>query len=201
MNRSSFIKLSILILLYSNNDYLSKAGLTNIPGRAAVFPSYARKPSAFCRQVLLTYFCRIFIMRKFIIDTCVWRDFFEDRVSREGRHIGMDAFGAFLRVLKKDDMIIYSDLFVSELKSDYGEEEIENWLGFLFACGRLVRISPTKEETCEAAALSRDREIPFGDCIFAVMARNHGATVVTRDRHFFKNLRDITKAIRPEELY
>jgi predicted nucleic acid-binding protein len=113
----------------------------------------------------------------------------------------MDAFGAFLRILKKDDVIIYSDLFVSELKSDYGEEEVENWLGFLFACGRLVRISPTKEETCEATALSRDRDIPFGDCIFAVMARDNKAIVVTRDKHFFENLSDVIKAIRSEELY
>ena len=51
----------------------------------------------------------------------------------------------------------------------------------------------------EAADLSKKHNIPLGDAVHGVLARDANAVMVTRDRHF-RNLEDISKHYKPEEL-
>ena len=83
-----------------------------------------------------------------------------------------------------------------ELSKDYGLPEIQRMLGLI----KIRAIPITKQEFVEARQLSREKDIPFADCLNAVQARNHHAILVTRDHHFFNELKEITPAVKPEDV-
>ena len=139
-------------------------------------------------------------MAKYLLDTCIWRDFYEDRVSRKGTLLGEHATKLFTRIIKERDTIIFSEALVWELKRDYEEDNIMDMLNLLFFNNVLVRIEIVKEEFLEAKQLSKERKLPFIDCLNAIQARNHKAILVSQDRHILSNLSDITQAKRPEEI-
>ncbi len=138
--------------------------------------------------------------KKYWLDTCIWRDFYEDRFSKAGNPLGEYATNAFMKILKKRDKILFSESLVRELSRDYGEKDINDMLNLLFMGGTLIRVEITKEEYLEARELSEKRKLPFVDCLNAVQARNHNAVVVSQDEHFTKNLSDIVKVIKPQDL-
>lgn len=139
-------------------------------------------------------------MQKFYLDTCIWRDFYEDRFSRSGKPLGKYATELFMNIIKNKDKILFSESIIFELRRDYSIEEIKNMLSLLFFDGILIRIDITPEETAEARLLSEKRGLPFIDCLHAVQAKNHNAIMVSQDEHFIKNLSDITKTVKPEQL-
>lgn len=63
----------------------------------------------------------------------------------------------------------------------------------------IKRIHPTKLEGEEARRLVIQRDVPFGDALHAILARNHEALLVSMDRHFDK-LKDVTQAKVPRDL-
>ncbi len=138
--------------------------------------------------------------KKYWLDTCIWRDFYEDRFSKAGNPLGEYATNAFMKILKKRDKILFSESLTRELSRDYGEKDINDMLNLLFMGGTLIRVEITKEEYQEARELSEKRKLPFVDCLNAVQARNHNAVVVSQDEHFTKNLSDIVEVIKPQEL-
>ncbi len=135
-----------------------------------------------------------------LIDTCIWRDFHENRFGKSGRPIGKYAADLFMNILKNKDNILFSIALVWELKKDYDEKDINDMLNLLFINKTLLRIDITKEEYKEAKKLSEERNIPFIDCLNAIQARNHKAIMVSRDEHFINNLSDIIKPVRPEDI-
>ena len=136
----------------------------------------------------------------YLLDTCIWRDFYENRFSKMGRPLGKYATELFMRILKNKDKILFSEALFLELKRDYGQEDIKDMLNLLFLNKTLVRIEIIKEEYLEAKNLSQKRNIPFIDCLNAIQARNHKAIMVSQDDHYFKDLADITKSIKPEQI-
>jgi len=106
----------------------------------------------------------------------------------------------FFKIIKNKDKILFSNTLILELKKDYKKEEIYNMLNLLFLNKILIRINITKEEYKEAKELSKKRNIPFIDCLNAIQARNHKAIMVSQDKHFFQNLFNITKPLKPEEI-
>lgn len=137
---------------------------------------------------------------KYLIDTCVWRDFYEDRFSKSGNPLGKYATILFLEIIKNKEQIIFSESLIWELKKDYNENEIKDMLSFLLFTKVLINIEITKEEYLEAKKLSQERNIPFVDCLNAIHARNHAAIMVSQDAHFFENLSDIVKPVRPQQI-
>lgn len=131
------------------------------------------------------------------IDTCIWRDFYEDRFSKIGNHLGEYATKFFMKVLKNKDKILFSESLVWELKKHHTIGEINNMLNIFVFAKVLIRVDIKAEEVQEAKELSQKRNAPFTDCLIAVQARNNNAIVVSQDRHFFKDLMDIVKAVRP----
>ena len=73
-------------------------------------------------------------------------------------------------------------------------------LNLLFLSKILKRIEITKKEHLEAKKLSRERNIPFLDCLNAIQARNYKAIMISQDNHYFEKLSDITKTIKPQEI-
>ena len=136
----------------------------------------------------------------YLIDTCIWRDFYENRFGKSGRPIGKYAIDLFISILKNKDNILFSMALVWELKKDYDEKYINDMLNLLFINKTLLRIEITKEEYKEAKKLSEERNIPFIDCLNAIQAKNHKAIMVSRDEHFINNLSDIIKSVKPEDI-
>ena len=134
---------------------------------------------------------------KFYLDTCIWRDYFEDRFSKSGRPLGEHAAKLFLRIVKNHDKILFSESLIWELKNKYTLDEINQMLNLLFHSGVLERIQITKEEFKEAKTLAQKRNIPMVDCLQAIQARNHGAILISQDKHIIENLKDIAKTRRP----
>ena len=131
-------------------------------------------------------------MVEYLVDTCIWRDFYEDRISKSGRLLGTEANMFFQKILKnKKDLIPFSEIIVAELLKDYKKEEVFEMLELLELSGKLKRINISKEEHIEAKILSSTRNLPYADCLYAVQARNNKAILITQDKHFFNNLNDI----------
>lgn len=137
---------------------------------------------------------------KYLLDTCIWRDFYENRFSKSGKPLGKYATNLFMKIIKSKDKILFSESLVWELKKDYEEKEIYDMLNFLSITKILIKIEITKKEYLEGKELSQKRDLPFVDCLNAIHARNHKAIMVSQDQHFFQNLSDITKPIKPEDI-
>ncbi len=139
-------------------------------------------------------------MAKYLLDTCVWRDFYENRRGRNGRHLGEIAAKLVLRLIADKSIILFSDALIYELSKYFKEKEIEEMLAMLLMNKALVKIMVTAEEFRETKRLSTERNIPLIDCLNAVQARNYDAILVTQDKHILNELSDIKKAVKPEEL-
>jgi predicted nucleic acid-binding protein len=136
----------------------------------------------------------------YFIDTCIWRDFYENRISISGRHLGKEASELFMLIIRKKDRILYSETLIWELKKDYQEHDIKSMLNFLFLGGILQHVEISKEEYEQARKISEERALPFVDCLNAIQARNHNAIMVSQDRHFTVDLNDIIRTKRPSEI-
>jgi predicted nucleic acid-binding protein len=139
-------------------------------------------------------------MAYYLLDTCIWRDFYENRFNYSGKNLGEEASNLFKKIINTKSKILFSESLYLELKKDYSLSDITNMLNLLFYSSILIKIEITKEEFNEAKKLSKERNLPFVDCLNAVQARSHNAIMVSRDKHFFKNLKDIVKTQRPSEL-
>jgi predicted nucleic acid-binding protein len=138
--------------------------------------------------------------KKYLIDTCIWRDFYEDRIDNAGKLLGKIAAELFFNIISHKDIIIYSEALIRELKNDYPETEINDIFGLLLNNKLLNRIEITNEEYLAAKRISIERNIPFIDSLNAIHARNHNAILVTRDKHYFENLSDIIIPYKPEDI-
>ena len=65
--------------------------------------------------------------------------------------------------------------------------------------GLLFKVPIKKEQFQEAAKLKRERKLPFADVLHAIIARDNGAVMVTRDVHF-EDFEDIVMIRKPEDL-
>lgn len=136
----------------------------------------------------------------YLIDTCIWRDFYEDRLSKAGRPLGKYAADLFMKILKNNSRILFSESLLWELKKDYDEKDVNDMLNLLFMNKTLMWIEIKKEEYLEAKRLSQERSIPYADCLNAIHARNHKALMVSQDDHYLKDLADIVKTVKPEQV-
>jgi predicted nucleic acid-binding protein len=137
---------------------------------------------------------------KYLLDTCIWRDFYENRRSRSGKPLGAYASDLFMKILRRNDKIIFSESLLWELKKDYEENDVKDVLNILLISNVLIKVEITKSEYEEAKRLCYERNVPFVDCLNAIHARNHKAVLVSQDAHFFEKLNDIINPVRPEEI-
>ncbi|MBU2589492.1 MAG: PIN domain-containing protein [Nanoarchaeota archaeon] len=138
--------------------------------------------------------------KRYLIDTCIWRDFYENRFSKSGKPLGEYASKLFLKILKNKNNILFSETLILELKIDYSLKEINFMLQIFFFNNALIKIKITPKEYKEAKNLSMERELPLVDCLTAILARNYNAQMISQDKHFFINLKDIVKTIKPQEV-
>ena len=137
---------------------------------------------------------------KYLVDTCVWRDFYEDREGFKKEKLGFFATKFFKIVLKKKHKIIYSKALIKELKIAYDKVSINQLLSLLIAVKVLELVEIKEQEFKEAKNISKKLNLPFVDCLNAVQARNHRAILITQDKHFFYHLKDICVVKRPQDI-
>ncbi len=138
--------------------------------------------------------------KRYLIDTCIWRDYFEDRVGRNKNPLGKYAKKFIFNIMKKKDEILFVSKIIQELKNNYEDKEIQDMMTILSMLVKIEWIEVTKKQFEEAEDISRNRNLPFPDCLYAVLARDNKAIMITQDNHFFKNLTDIANIKRPQEL-
>jgi predicted nucleic acid-binding protein len=136
----------------------------------------------------------------YLVDTCIWRDFYEDRVSKTNAPIGKFASEFFMKVLQRKDTILFSEGLLRELGVDFSKKDINDMLTVFMYSNILMRIDITESDFLEAEKLALERNLPKIDCLNAIHARNYNAVLITRDRHYFENLQDIAFPLKPEQV-
>lgn len=137
------------------------------------------------------------MVTKYYLDTCIWIDYFENRVDNF-RPLGDWALDLLKKIIKDNDLIIYSDLAEEELLSFYNKNKIED-LMFFVPKKLLIKINSDKLQLKEAITTGRKLKIPVKDVLHAILARDNNAIFVSRDKHFYELANQLTIK-KPEEL-
>ncbi|MFH1752478.1 MAG: PIN domain-containing protein [archaeon] len=134
----------------------------------------------------------------FYLDTCIWRDYFEDRKDNF-QPLGMFAFQFLKECFEKKKLILVSKIVERELLEYYSKERVTEV--FANYAEIIVWVEYSKEEEIEAYSfwLKTNKKFPFSDVLHSIIARNHKVTLVTRDKHFEEI--GIIKPKLPEELF
>ncbi|MBC8501468.1 MAG: type II toxin-antitoxin system VapC family toxin [Nanoarchaeota archaeon] len=134
--------------------------------------------------------------QKYYLDTCIWRDYYENR-SDKFRPLGEWALELLNLIIKNKDEILVSELVIKELGTEYSKGRIKD----LFEInGVTILFIPTlQQQRFEAIKLSQKRKVHASDALHAVLARDNKAILVSRDNHFLELL-DIVDVKKPEDL-
>lgn len=133
---------------------------------------------------------------RYYIDTAIWRDLHENRKDKS-KQLGELAFEFIRKIRTNKEKIIYSDFVVEELSHAYDRQTIDKI--FRNVSGVLEKAETNQKHVKEAAALSEELNIPFGDALHGILARDNNSIMVTRDHHF-KKLSHKIIVKKPEDL-
>ena len=134
---------------------------------------------------------------KYYFDTSILLDFIEDR-DEPNLPKGEWAHELINKIIKMDAKLLYSDHNLIELEvAGYSSYEIDNIFSKIKSI--LVFVESTEKQFGKAKDLSLKRNIPKGDALHSLIARDNKAILVTLDKHFRK-LEDIAKPNRPQDL-
>lgn len=131
------------------------------------------------------------------MDTSIWIDLYEDRKGYKGEPLGDYAWDFLAFIKATNSKIVVSTFLLKELASKYSLDEIRG-MTFLFE-NMMLKVGVSDSQAKEARILSKERNLPFGDAIHAVVARDNNALLVSRDRHFIL-LADICNVAPPEKI-
>lgn len=138
-------------------------------------------------------------MRRFYIDTAIWRDYFEDR--RDGiRPLGEFAFQFLKKCTETGAEIIVSDTVVSELEIRFSKEQVKEIFSSFAGIIRNVAANSAQVSEAREEWLKRKKQLPFKDVLHAIIARDNNSVLVTRDKHFFGLLASIVQVEKPEDI-
>ena len=133
-------------------------------------------------------------MEQFYFDTSIWIDIFDQRGEN-----GEYAAALVEKILANDWMILYSDMVTIELKQiGLSDHELLRIFG-IAKPDHLRRVHMANAHMTQSKKIAKPLRIPWGDALHAMLAREHGAQLVSRD-HDFEKLKHITTAKKPEDL-
>lgn len=134
---------------------------------------------------------------KFYIDTSIWIDLYEDRKGYNLEPLGDFALKLFAMVQAKENKLVISDILIRELEGYYSLEEINGMMKPFEAI--IEKVISTKEQRKQARYLAEQRNLPPGDVLHSLIARDHNLILVARDNDFRK-LEDLSVYHKPEDL-
>ena len=134
---------------------------------------------------------------KYYFDTSIWLDLFENR-DEPNLPKGKLAISLLNKIIKEGGKIINSEIVKNEMIAiGYTKYEIEAL--FMQFKKIILWVYSNKKQFGKAKDLSKKRDVPIFDALHAIIARDSGAIMVTRDKHFEKLL-DIANYKKPEEI-
>ena len=134
---------------------------------------------------------------EYIIDTSIWVDLYEDRKGYNNEPLGDYAFKLLVKIKANEKVIVLTDFLIKELETLYSVAEIN---GMFKPFEKITKkITDTEKQRQKPKKFAKERGVPAGDVLHAIVARDNDLILVTRDRHFRK-LEDISKHYKPEEL-
>ena len=134
---------------------------------------------------------------EYIIDTSIWVDLYEDMKDYNNEPLGNYAFKLLVKIKAKESAIVLTDFLIRELETIYSVAEIN---GMFKPFEKIIKkIIATEKQWEEAKKIAKERDVPAGDALHVIIARDNNFILVTRDRHF-RELEDISKHYKPEEL-
>ncbi len=133
----------------------------------------------------------------YYLDTCIWRDFAENRTDGS-RPLGEWARAFLKKAFADRHSLVWSVVVERELTGVPQHSHILKIRQEFEAAGLIVTVSHTYAQLREGAILSRDLRVPLDDALHAVLARDADAVLVTRDAHF-QRLRAVVLSAAPEE--
>ena len=137
------------------------------------------------------------MIEEYLIDTSIWVDIYEDRKGYNNEPLGDYAFKLLVKIKAKESAIALTDFLIKELETLYSVAEIN---GMFKPFENIIKkIISTEKQREEAKKIAKERGVPAGDALHAIVARDNDIILVTRDRHFRK-MEDISKHYKPEEL-
>lgn len=134
---------------------------------------------------------------RYYVDTSIWMDLYEYRRGYDGEPLGDFALRLLGRIRAEQDVLVVTDLLFKELKANYSLEEVMRI--FKPFEGIIEKVPITRAQCDEAWAIAKERGIPEGDVLHAVVSRDNSLILVTRDNHF-RALEDVCRHYKPEEL-
>ncbi len=134
---------------------------------------------------------------KFYMDTSIWIDIYEDRRGYNQEPLGDFAIQLFSMIKAKENKLVISDMLIRELEGYYSLEEINGMVKPFEAI--IEKVISTKEQRKQARYIAEQRNLPPGDVLHALIARDHNLILVARDNDFRK-LEDISAHYKPEDL-
>ncbi len=139
---------------------------------------------------------------KVFVDTHIFIDYFLDRKDRF-KPLGEFAFQFFKKAVECRYFVIICQPVIDELCSALSKNEKAVWEDVLYdlvKAKKIELITFSREQMKEASAISAERNVPKYDALFAIIARDNNAIIVSRDKHHHENLSDLVRVSRPEEL-
>lgn len=136
-------------------------------------------------------------MAKYYLDTCIWLDFFDER---DEPHLAKGRLARKLieRIINNNDRITYSIIILKEMSS--GGHDFYDCKRIFAPLKRILVFCQARDfQYRKAKDIANKRDVPIADAVHAIIARDNGAILVSRDRHF-KKLKDIVIAKSPEEI-
>lgn len=134
----------------------------------------------------------------FLLDTQIWVDHYLKRGPEE--IYGEMALKLILKIIADDAKIIFSNFNEKELKHiGLSPAEIEGLL-LMIKPDHIKRVSVTKEQFEEAYKIAKQRDVPVGDAIHAIIARDTEAQLISRDEKDFRKLKDVTEYKEPNDV-
>ncbi len=134
---------------------------------------------------------------KYYLDTSIWMDVYENRKGFNNEPLGEFAWKLLSLIKAKKEKLIISDLLIIELEMNYSIEKINGMIKIFEDV--IEKIIVTAKQRDEAKRIAKERNLPPGDVLHAILARDSKLILITRDTHF-KKLEDISRSYKPEEL-
>ncbi len=139
--------------------------------------------------------------RRVLVDSNIFLDYYLDRRDNV-LPLGEFAFQFVQRALKCEFFVLVCDLALREIEKIAGISQEHIWgviLSELKKKQKVLVVWGNAELAIKAAKISAERNLPLNDCVFALIAKENNAIVVSRDKHF-QYLHDIVETKKPEEL-
>ena len=108
-------------------------------------------------------------------------DVYEDRKGYNNEPIGDFALRLLILLKSRKNRIVISNLLIEELEINYSIERI-NGMMKLFE-NLIDKIFVTKKQRNEARIIAEERNLPKGDVLHAILARDNNLVLITRDKH------------------